>query len=278
MDDIISSRQNPRVKKLCALSDKKEREAQRAFRFDGIKLFEEAIFCGVYIENVFLREDLSKNMPQRLKKSLDMLSHDKIIYLSESLFDRISEEKSSEGIITVAKYIDKFDKIIKIDKEEFSLPYGGVIILESLRDTGNVGTVIRTAASLGIGRVVLSSDCADIYNPKTIRAAMGAIFKTDILRVETGLIPEYIRMIREHGAKVYAAALDAKAVSLDALRVEKNVCFAIGNEGHGLSADTVSACDGSVIIPMSDGCESLNAAAASTILIWEMRRARGKKS
>ena len=127
--------------------------------------------------------------------------------------------------------------------------------------------------ALGIGRIVMSADCADIYNPKTIRAAMGGLFRADILRIENKLMPEYISRLRQSGRRVFAAALDESAAMLGELETVKGDCFVIGNEGHGLSREVISACDRSVMIPMREGCESLNAAAASVILMWEMQRA-----
>ena len=180
---IISSRQNPRVKAIFALSERKTREETRLFRFDGVKLCAEAILCGLDIEGVYLRESSAERVRERLRAELDTLSEDKIIYLSDAVFDKISEEKSPEGIITVAKHIDKFRKIGKIEKEDI-FKEESLLLLESLRDPGNLGTVIRSAAALGVKKIVMSSDCADIYNPKTIRAAMGGLFPSSERRDE----------------------------------------------------------------------------------------------
>ncbi|MBQ8140473.1 MAG: RNA methyltransferase [Clostridia bacterium] len=273
---VITSRQNPRVKKLAALSDKKTREAEGLFRFDGIKLFEEAAACGVEIESVYIKESLSGEICARLSHCLEAIPRERIACLSDSVFDRVTEEKSPEGIITVAKYIDKFRKIVKIDKEDFPRNSESVLILESVRDPGNVGTIIRSAAALGVGRVLFTSDCADLYNPKTIRAAMGALFRINADKIDAPLLPEYILGMRGTGRRVFAASLDEGAVLLGDTEISSGDCFVIGNEGHGLSEQTIKACNGSVIIPMQAGCESLNAAAASVIFIWEMKKAYDK--
>lgn len=269
---VISSRQNPKVKAICALSDKKGRDQSSLFRFDGIKLCAEALSCSIEIEGVYLRESSAGLIRERLGGELDRLSEDRIIYLSDDVFDRISDEKSPEGIITVAKHIDKFRKIGKIEKED--IPHKeSVLLLESVRDPGNLGTVIRSAVALGIEKIVMTSDCADIYNPKTIRAAMGGLFRVDIARIETDLMAEYISELRGVGRRVFAAALDDKAMRLGDFEIARGDCFVIGNEGHGLSGRVISACDASVIIPMQAGAESLNAASASVIFMWELYKA-----
>ncbi len=272
---VISSRQNPKVKSLCSLSEKKGREETSLFRFDGIKLCAEALACSVGIECVYLRESSATLIKERLSGALDTLSEDRIIYLSDELFSRISEEKSPEGIITVAKHIDKFGKISKIEKEDIPREES-LLLLESIRDPGNLGTMIRSAAALGIEKIVMSSDCADIYNPKTIRAAMGGLFRVDIARIDSGIMSEYICELRGVGRRVFAAALDDRACRLGDFEITRGDCFVIGNEGHGLSPEVISACDASVIIPMQAGAESLNAASASVIFMWELYRANKK--
>ncbi len=276
-DMIITSRQNPAVKRACALLDKKAREVEGCFRFDGIKLFAEAVVCGVDIESVYIKESSANLVYSRIGRELDALSEESVILVSDSVFDKMSEERAPEGIITVAKHIDKFRKIDTIINVSLPKIEESVLLLESVRDPGNLGTVIRSAVALGVGRIVMSADCADIYNPKTIRAAMGGLFRADILRIENRLMPEYISILRRSGRRVFAAALDAEAAVLGEFDTARGDCFVIGNEGHGLSGEVISACDRSVIIPMREGCESLNAAAASVILMWEMQRANRDK-
>ena len=151
-----------------------------------------------------------------------------------------------------------------------------LLLLEAIRDPGNLGTIIRSAASLGIDKIVLSFDCADLYNPKTIRAAMGSLFSQKVDILPEGKMPEYISALRESGRRVFAAALHREAKILGREEIFCDDCFVIGNEGHGLSDEVIAACDSSVIIPMREGCESLNAAMAAGIFIWEMARAKNK--
>ena len=269
---LITSKQNPRIKGVCALSEKREREATGLFRFDGIKLLVEAIEKGVEIDSVYIRESSFELVAERIGEVFSELDGGKITLVSDSVFEKMSLEKAPEGVITVAKHIDKIRKITKIENVETPDLSETVFLAESLQDPGNLGTLIRSAAALGITRVVISSDSADVYNPKTIRAAMGGLFYISVDRVERDIFGEYIGALRADGRRVFAAALDERAVTLDKLDMKAGDCFVIGNEGHGLTESTIGACDRSVIIPMIDEVESLNAAAAAVILMWEMKK------
>ena len=121
--------------------------------------------------------------------------------------------------------------------------------------------------------LILSEDCADIYNAKTVRASMGTLFTQPILRVPD--MQEAVLASRQAGRRVFAAALDRDALQLGAFAVQEGDCVVIGNEGHGLSPETVAACDASVFIPMTARAESLNAAVAASILMWTFRPTEG---
>ena len=267
-NEIITSRQNPTVVKLCALLDKKERRKSRLFRIDGHKLFSEAIECGAEIELVALSADKADRF-----KPLTARSGAKTILLSPEVFSKITDEKAPDGIIAVVKYIDGLHKVLSAsDIPAIAASDRRIMAFESLRDPGNLGTVLRTASAFGCNTVILSGDCADIYNPKTIRASMGAVFRQKTLR-STDLVAT-IKNLRDCGKTVYAATLDEKSRSLFDIRVNDSVCFVVGNEGNGIRGEVICACDGSVIIPMENGTESLNAATAATILLYEAYRQR----
>lgn len=276
----ISSRQNAGVLLAASLGERKYREKERKFRFDGIKLFREAVACGIEIFRVLVCENKADAFLPEIEALCPGID---VFVLSESAFSKISEEKSPEGIITVAKYIDKRHKIVKINNSDDNsgeisvlIPVttgnGRVMALESLRDPGNVGTVIRTAAAFGVQTLILSSDCADIYNPRTVRAAMGALFSTQIVVCDD--LPAALRFISAHGRRVLAAALSDDALTLGRISLCPTDVVVIGNEGHGLSAAAIDACDAKVILPMrrGPGIESLNAATAASVFMWELGR------
>ena len=194
-------------------------------------------------------------------------------YLSFQAPHKISDEKSPEGIITVAKRIDKLAKIATINNMAEILSDGRrVMALESLRDPGNLGTIIRSAAAFGIDTLILSSDCADLYNPKTLRGAMGALFSREVFIADD--LAVVLREISRAGRRTLAAALSPDAVMLGEANLTAKDCIVVGNEGHGLSESVLRACDGAVVIPMMTGVgvESLNAATAASILMWEQTK------
>ncbi|MBQ9080006.1 MAG: RNA methyltransferase [Clostridia bacterium] len=275
MEEIISSRQNPTVVRICKLSDKKHREAERLFRFDGVKLCAEAIMSGAELEFILLRREQSNAMRLRIAELSGKYPEDtgaRVILLENSLFDAVSEEKSPEGVISVAKYIDKFHKIATIDNNCVASESrdGRIMLLEDIRDPGNLGTIMRSAAALGVETLVLCGECADIYSSKTLRGSMGALFRLKTVRARDGAAA--VRTLRVNGRRVFAAALTSQAVSLPEAALTHEDCIVIGNEGHGLSGEIISECDGCVIIPMSAGTESLNAATAAAIFMWETRK------
>ena len=194
--------------------------------------------------------------------------------LADGVFEKISEEKSPEGVISVAKYIDKLQKTVTIYNSENFSPTDKerIVLLESVRDPSNVGAIIRSAAALGVDRLIMSADCADIYHPKAVRASMGTLFNQRIDRVSD--LAETIAQMRQSGRRVFAAALDERAMLLGKFEILAGDAVVIGNEGHGLSREVIDACSNSVIIPMSERAESFNAAVAASILMWEF--AKGK--
>ena len=260
----ITSRNNPLIKDTAKLSDKKYRENEGLFAFEGRKLLSEAISSGAPLLRVFATE---KAMPevQRLSPCCPVYP------VSDEVYEKISFEKSPEGIFYVSKPLDKYHNIYIIyRREDFS--EGSVFMLDGIRDPGNLGTVLRTASAFGCKTVVLSSDCADVYNPKTVRASMGAVFRQRTVRVTDTVAT--VKELQAAGKRVYAAALDKSSVSLFDLKADQCVCFIVGNEGNGIRPELIKACDGSVIIPMEENTESLNAAVASTVLLYEQYRLR----
>ena len=276
---IITSRQNQYVTLAAKLQERKHRQNQRLLRFDGVKLYCEAVLRGVEIEFILLDASLADAVDAKAKAlygvGLDA-ANARILMLSHDIFAKISDENAPEGVICVAKYIDKFHKIATIDGSNSELlalaaPQSGRILLcESLRDPGNVGTVIRTAYAFGIDWLILSGDCADLYNPKTLRGAMGTLFSQKILRVDD--LPAAVTLLQSGGRRMYAAALDERAKQLGSFAFATGDCAVIGNEGHGLSARMLEACSETVYIPMAGDAESLNASVAAAVLMWEMCR------
>lgn len=270
MNDVlyISSRSNQTVLKAASLKEKKYRDEYKFFLVEGWKLVQEAIFSALPIVEIFIAEDKKEVYTQELFTLLEERKMEKIsiFVLSEPCFSKISSEKSPQGIIAVIKHLDFFQECIKINKKDIS-PSSRVLCLCSVRDPGNLGAIVRSAAAFGTDTLILSSDCADVYNPKTLRAAMGCIFKLRIFMVDD--IGASVTVLRE-SRNVFAAELSQNAGSLSSLSLQASDVFVIGNEGHGIPAELSALCTGSVYIPIRDGVESLNASVAASILLWEL--------
>lgn len=261
--ESITSRKNPKIIHACSLSDKKSRDAEGLFAFEGEKLFLEALCEGVEITEIFITEKCAETF---LKAVLEAQKKGASVYLvSDEVYDKLTYEKASQGIFAVAR---KKELPTVADFSD-----GGFVVLESVRDPSNVGAILRTAVALGNSRILLSSDCADVYSYKTLRASMGAVFKAQLCISDD--IKESVSILKKSG-KVYAAALTESAKVISEVCFEERDSIVIGNEGHGISEEILSACDGAVIIPMQCGTESLNASVAAAIFIWEKARKSGK--
>ncbi len=268
--ETITSRQNAWITETAKLNDRKYRVRSGSFRFDGIKLTAEAVRASVPLTGVLLRASDAERVMERLRRegAADFAPEVRVAAVADRVFDSLSEEKAPEGILCVAKQMperhDRWDGGAAASADE------RVVLLESVRDPSNLGAIIRSAAAFGVDRLVLSDDCADIYSAKTVRAAMGTLFSQRITRTER--LTGYVGALRRAGRRVFAAALDDRAERLGDFPLRAGDCVAIGNEGHGLSDDMIAACSQSLFIPMTPRAESLNAAVAASVLMWEMRR------
>ena len=257
----ITSRKNPKIIRACSLADKKYRDREGLFAFEGEKLFGEALHEGVRITEVFFTKRAAENCEQLINEAYNLGAAAYLV--TEEVYEKLTYEKASQGIFAVAR---------KWELEEFSKDSDdsqGYIMLESVRDPSNVGAILRSCAALGSSNILLSEDCADIFGYKTLRAAMGAAFKANI--VITHDTEKSIKTLKERG-NVYAAALTDSAQSIAETEFSACDSIIIGNEGHGVSDKVLENCSGAVIIPMQCGSESLNASVAAAILIWERAR------
>ena len=254
MKEIISSRSNRIIVEATKLKDKKYRDKSSLYIFEGIKLFYEALMSKVSFESIFVTE----NSYNKYKNKLDSIELP-LYTVTENVYSKLTLDFSPDGIFCVCKKQEKQNGTI-------SKPF----ILSGVRDPGNLGTVIRSARAFGIETLVLH-DCVDVYNPKVIRASMGAFFRQNII-FKSDLV-SYIKELEADNKKVYPTALSDNSKSLFDIEIDENTVFIIGNEGHGLSEDIISACSACpVIIPMSGDTESLNACVAASLLMWELSK------
>lgn len=199
---------------------------------------------------------------------LKEIPDDRLYTVTDEVLAKLTDEKAPQGIAAFIR-MDGVKNITFTDCPGGAMDHR-VLLLSSIRDPGNVGTIIRSACAMGLDRVYLSADCADIFSPKTMRASMGMALRQKITVVGSDV--RLVTALRRGGTEVFAAALRDGSARLGEFSLPERVCFVIGNEGHGLSDELIDACGGTVIIPMAPGCESLNAAMAAGIISWEMRR------
>ena len=271
--EVITSRNNKFVKWAASLSDKKNRKEHGYFMAEGVKLTREAFEAGLPVEWCIVSENTKKEAIDFLDEYKDDPKYEKckIVKVCDEVFEKISTEKAPQGVISVIKHLDFFRDMDIIYKEEFFLkPEEKAIFLFSVRDPSNLGAVIRSSVAFGTDHVILSSDCADIYNPKTVRSAMGSLFRVKVTSVKD--VESFIDAAQNNSRRVFAAELTEKAKSLSDIGLEPSDIVMIGNEGHGIDPKISSLCDGSVFIPISKKTESLNASVAAAIFMWEQNK------
>lgn len=262
--ELITSKTNSTVVKIAKLLQKKARKEEKLFTLDGVKLFCEAYQFGAKIEYVILNENTKLDNDTIAKIKALQSKKVQVICVSETVFSKLTEESAPQGIITVCKFLDIHnftDKITTVDD-------GTVMIFESIRDPGNIGSILRNAAAFGINKLILSSDCADIYSQKVIRASMGAIFKVKIDIVEN--LNSSVEALKQNGKRVIATTLKENSLMLGKDEISTNDVFIVGNEGHGVSEKLINSSSETMFIPMCENTESLNAAVAGAILMWEL--------
>lgn len=258
---MISSINNSQIKNLIQLQKKaKARKEQGLFIAEGIKMFEEAKDNGLvkaYVSESFF------NSPKVREK--DYFADVEYEIVEDMIFRSISDTVTPQGIIAVVS-LPRYDleKIISnID--------ANLLILEDIRDPGNLGTIVRTAEGAGITGIIISRESVDIYNPKVIRSTMGSIYRMPFVYVED--ILDTVEKIKKKGIIVYAAHLNGKN-DYDKENYKCRCGMMIGNEANGLSDRIVSKADCLVKIPMAGKVESLNAGVAAAIMMYEMARQR----
>ena len=256
---MITSTANPQVKNLIQLVKKaKVRNEQRLFVVEGIRMFREipeGWLDRIYVSEHFMEEESHVKVLQG--KNYEVLAN--------HVFESVSDTKTPQGILCLVKMPDYTLEEV-IPKENAHL-----LILESIQDPGNLGTMFRTGEGAGISGVILSRDTVDLFNPKTIRSTMGSVYRIPFLIADD--LEAVIGEMKKQGVHLYAAHLKGEQ-SYDRFDYRESTAFLIGNEGNGLSERTASLADTYVRIPMEGKVESLNAAMASGILLYEAARQR----
>jgi len=271
----IASTANPRVKKWAKLQERKYREREGKFLLEGVHLVKEALQAGWPLECVVY--DAGRGVPQELAAWAkgERAEEATVAWIpaSPEVIARCSETQSPQPVFAVAKKRNwRLTDVAPTPAASplFDRASALVAVLDGVQDPGNVGTIVRSAAACGATAVVLGRGTADMYNAKTLRAAMGALFSVPVIEAElTDLLPQ----AQQHGLAVVGTSLAATR-SCYSYNFRRGVWLVFGNEGSGLSP-AVSACVSEhIIIPMTGRAESLNVAMAATVLLFEAQRQR----
>ena len=247
MEERISSRKNPllqQVKKL--LSSRAERRKQGLFVADGTKLLEEAVKYWPGLETVILSEGVEALVPE----------HVRVVRVPADVMASISPMEAPQGALFLGR----------LPQQQTFVPTKGMLILDGIQDPGNVGTILRTADAMDVP-VVLLEGCADPWSWKVIRSTMGAAFRVPVIQATW---EEVLTACREAGIPIGVTALSDRAVDIRTAQVS-DMALVIGSEGRGVRKEVLENADHELIIPMNPHCESLNAAIAAAIVMWQIR-------
>lgn len=258
---IITSLNNPQIKNLALLQKKaKARNEQGLFVVEGSRMFEEA-----RASQLLVRAYMSESFYQDKAKSPEFFHGIEYEVVADSVFNNVTDTMSPQGIMGTVKKPEYLLNQILEDNEVF------ILLLEDIRDPGNLGTIIRTAEAAGVTGIVLNRSCADILQPKVVRSTMGSIYRVPYIVVDDFV--GTLAALRTEGFKLYAAHLSG--LSYDAKGSFLGKCgLLIGNEANGLSKEAADLADNLIKIPMEGQVESLNAAIAAAILMYEVARQR----
>ena len=238
---IITSLNNPTIKEISKLKNKKYRDLTNTYLVEGDHLVEEA-YKNNLLTKIILLEDTICNYD--IEK----------IYVTKEVMKKLTE-------------LDTPNKIIGIVKKNTPLPIGNkILILDNIQDPGNVGTIIRSSVAFDIDTIVLSPNTVDIYNPKVIRSTQGMIFYTNIITLE---LKEFINEIKTKNYTIFGTNV-RNGKNIKEITLPEKFALVLGNEGQGVSKEIESLCDDNIYIKMSSKCESLNVSVATSILLYEV--------
>ena len=248
MTELITSRKNPllqQVKKL--LSSRKEREAAGLFVADGTKLLQEAVRWWPGLDTVIVSQGVEADVPEGVR----------LVEVPKDVMESISPMQTPQGALFLCR----------LPEQKAFTPKAGMLLLDGIQDPGNIGTILRTADALQIP-VALLEGCADPYSHKVVRSSMGAVFRTEVVQTTWA---EAKAACADAGIPVGVTALNDSAKDLRESPLH-TMAVVIGSEGQGVRQEILDCAEHSLIIPMNPNCESLNAAIAAAIVMWQMKQ------
>lgn len=261
---VITSKDNEIIKNIRKLKDKKYREIENKYIIEGIKLIKEAVEEKAQIDTIVVCEECVENNTIEKKLMYEIAKYN-CVYVSEKVFNLVTEVTNPQGILAV---INKENKEDAIDYEDDI-----IVALDGIQDPGNLGTILRTVDSVGLKQIIISKQTADAYNPKVVRSTMGAIFRVKIIIADDFV--KTLKEIKKHKYKVVATSLQTEESIYD-IDYNKKV-IVIGNEANGVSNEVLDMADIKAKIPMLGKTESLNASVATSVILYEYVRQKISK-
>ncbi len=254
---VITSKDNSLIKLVCALQGSRNaRKEHNLFVLEGLRICSDAYCCSIKFDKLIVSGTAVNKYPQEIEKFA--LNAEECYQIPDSLFKKISDTVSPQGIIAVCKMPQKNTEIAV---------NGRYVALENVGDPSNLGAVSRTAEALGVDGIILSADGCDPYSPKSLRASMGTLLRMPLI-----ILDDFAKGIKKSGLISYACVVDSDATPITDIKFSDGSVVMIGNEANGLTEDTKSIADKKITIKMSGKAESLNASVAAAISIWEMMK------
>ena len=261
---VITSKDNETIKHIKKLKEKKYREEYREFIIEGAKMIEEAINEKANIKSIIICDDCKTQsaIPNELMYEI---AKKNCIYVDQKIFSTITDVINPQGIMAVVEKPDNKAQQIDYTQDVY-------LILDNIQDPGNIGTILRTADSLDIKQIIVSKGTADVYNLKVVRSTMGAIFRVKVIEVED--LTKVIKEMKKQKIEVCATDLrtDKSIYDID----YSKTAIVIGNEANGVSEKVLEEASTRIKIPMLGKTESLNAAVATSVILYEAYRKNGK--
>ena len=261
---VITSKDNEIIKSIKKLKEKKYRDQESKFIVEGIKMVQEAIEENTRIFKIVVCEDCLNNGTLKQDLLYEIAKHD-CIYVSEKVFQTITDVENPQGILAV---IEKENSDLTISYDE-----DVIVALDGIQDPGNLGTILRTLDSVNLKQIILSEKTVDVYSPKVVRSTMGAIYRVNIIKCKK--IVETLKNLKKHKYEIVATSLQTENLIYN-FDYKKKV-IVIGNESNGVSKEVLNIVDRMVKIPMLGKTESLNAAVATGVILYEYVRKKMKK-
>lgn len=256
----LTAKNNDKIKAAISLRDSsKSRRKAGLFFLEGARLCSDAALSGREIYRAFFTEDALEKYADKCSPIIEKA--EECYCISDEISQKMSDTQSSQGIFCLCRMNN-----ISLDKIDYN---GKYIMLENVQDPSNFGAVSRTAEALGINGIIIFSGC-DIYNPKALRASMGSSLRLNIFTCENAV--EFIENANANGMLTLASTPSSDAEKINSTDMAGGVICVVGNEGNGITPETMRSCKKRVTIPMGGRAESLNAATAASILIWEMMK------